>query len=291
MKTVEKIFQDHNLSFERIEKSTIGFINEVYLTDNYVVKIYGKNVNGYKRERWLYSQIMPEYAPKLIGLGDNYIIMERITGDGLYHIWPRMSDQEREKAIEKIADIMIGISKADYSDAGDIFEKHNNWKEFIEMRIFRTLTQLNSKNAIDSKMAQKVQNYVRDNAYTLTEEGTSLVYADFHFDNLLVHESGKIYLIDYETLCVAPKDYMLDVWNRMMIHPFIYANEKDHNQAKQEDYTHILEWLQKYLPDMFHIKNLNKRISLYGIDYDLRILLDYPNDELLLERLEKAISQ
>ena len=44
---------------------------------------------------------------------------------------------------------------------------------------------------------------------------------------VLVTEEGKVVLIDFEMLEAAPMDMVLDVWQRMLIHPFTYANEDD----------------------------------------------------------------
>lgn len=109
---------------------------------------------------------------------------------------------------------------------------------------------------------------------------------DLHFDNLLLSENGRLYLIDYEMLEIAPKDFVLDVWQRMLIHPFTYANEDDHKKTIASDYVNILTWLKKYAPDLFIHQYIKERVNIYGILYELDILRNYPMGDWPIERIE-----
>ena len=99
-------------------------------------------------------------------------------------------------------------------------------------------------------------------------------------------ESGRLYLLDYEMLEVGPRDLVLDVWQRMLIHPFTYANEDDHEKTVPQDYTHILAWLSEAAPELFSHPRVRERVNLYGIVYELDILMDYPMGDWPMERLE-----
>ena len=43
-----------------------------------------------------------------------------------------------------------------------------------------------------------------------------------------------VYIIDFEYLEVAPLDYQLDKWRRLVKYPHLLANEKDKKRIKEE---------------------------------------------------------
>jgi hypothetical protein len=93
-------------------------------------------------------------------------------------------------------------------------------------------------------------------------------------------------LLDYEMLQIAPRDYVLDVLQRMTIHPFTYANEEDHEKTHPRDYANLLPWLRKYAPELFVHPQVRERVAVYGLLYEMRILQSYPNADWPIERME-----
>lgn len=287
---IKSIFKSHNLQYGGVEKSTTGFINEVYLTERYVLKLYaGKNKSGYQKELWFYQNVTPFYAPSLISYGSDYIIMERIYGTGLFRLWRDMNDCERQKTVEKIAKIINHINSVDYHSAEDIFEVQQNFKAKILRNMERFLSELIKINGIPIELADEVKAYVIENSEFLDDEKLYLTYADLHFDNLLMANDGRLYLIDYETLEVAPRDYVLDVWQRMLIHPFTYANEDDHELTAAKDYTHIISWLREYAPEIFSHNHVKERVNIYCMLYELDILRSYPMGDWPIDRLRNYL--
>ncbi|MEI8252594.1 MAG: hypothetical protein WCG25_02370 [bacterium] len=49
--------------------------------------------------------------------------------------------------------------------------------------------------------------------------------------------------------------------------------------AKQEDYIHLLDWFLEFYPELFEFKNLDKRLDLYFVEYDLHTLLKRPTSQ------------
>lgn len=91
-------------------------------------------------------------------------------------------------------------------------------------------------------------------------------------------------------LALTPQDYVLDVWQRMLIHPFTYASEADHGLTHPKDYTKILFWLHKYAPELFSHPMVKQRVALYGMAYELGILKSYPMADWPIERLQKYLA-
>lgn len=283
---VKAILNKLGLPFGEIVKSGAGFRNEVWLTDDYAIKMYNDNIGGYGKERWFYQTVQPLYAPRLIAYGQAYIILERVHGNGLFCLWRDMNDIKREAAVAQIADIACKINQVCLDGAENYFHITDDWQQNVYQRIHGNIAKLISANGIPPVLAQRVLHYTLDHVHCLDDKRMHLVYADLHFDNLIITENGKLYLLDYEMLEAGPCDLVLDVWQRMLIHPFIYANEADHAQTVPRDYQHILTWLKKYVPDLFKHPHVRERVSLYGVMYELDMLCNYPMAGLPIERLE-----
>lgn len=42
-----------------------------------------REAQAFKKESWFYGNIAPSYAPKLLGAGEDYLVLKRIKGEGL----------------------------------------------------------------------------------------------------------------------------------------------------------------------------------------------------------------
>jgi hypothetical protein len=286
---VKAILNKHGLPCGEITKCGTGFRNEVWFAGDHVVKMYGANSLGYGRELWFYQNAKPPYSPRLIGYGENHIILERIYGAGLFRLWRIMSDMEREAAVEQIAGIACAINKVSLGGAEQYFHIASNWQQYVLARIRNSVKELTNTKGIPPALAKRTLLYTLDHIHCLDDKKLFITYADLHFDNIIITECGRLYLLDYEMLEAAPCDFVLDVWQRMMIHPFIYANEDDHALTLPEDYRHILSWLKKYAPSLFLHPYVRERVNIYGILYELNMLRDYPMGDWPIERIIKYL--
>lgn len=276
----------HHLSYQTLHLSNIGFRNQIWIGDTAILKVYGENnQNGYALESWFYETVHPEYAPKLLGKGKMWILLERISGEGLFRLWRTYTDAQREDAVRQIAAIACAINHVPWEGAA-AFLPHSEPYGAALLDCIRTRYHMLMKNNwIKPELAAQAYQYVQQNIGVFDDEKLYLVYNDLHFDNLIVHDDGKIFLLDYEMMAIAPKDLVLDVWQRMLIHPFTYANEEDHPLTKPEDYSKLLCWMQKYAPELFMHPDVRKRVILYGIQYEFDILCEFPLAEGPMERI------
>jgi hypothetical protein len=65
----------------------------------------------------------------------------------------------------------------------------------------------------------------------------------------------------------------------MVEHPTKYMSEEFEKFAKKEDYIHLLGRFHEFYPELFEFKNIDKRLDLYSIEYDLHTLLDRPTSQ------------
>ncbi|MBR5445057.1 MAG: phosphotransferase [Clostridia bacterium] len=283
---IRKILNRHGLSDSGLQKADAGFRNTVWLTDTAAVKIYGKDCGqGAAVERWIYREIRPSYAPELLGEGTDYIILRRIRGESLFHLWYQTDDRQRRQYIRQAGEIIRQLQKLTLPSE-DLFTIPADWKQEMLDRMETRLTRLAAiPDSIPTDTARQVRQYITENSNVLDDTTLYPVYSDLHFDNLLVDGEGRMWLIDYEMMEAAPKDYLLDVWHRMLVHPFTYANEEDHVHTKTEDYTKITQWLREEVPELFTHPALQKRVQIYSLLYELDLLCDYPGAAWPLERI------
>ena len=156
--------------------------------------------------------------------------------------------------------------------------------------INKFLKKIEEKNILDANFLGLVKQYLIHNSSSLDEEVMWIVYWDVHFDNLLVKDSGISGILDFEWSDIMSIDYVLDLANRLQNYPTIYASrEEDEDNIQVKDYENIMEYYREFYPELFTFKNIEKRIALYSIKYDLRLLLKFPDSESLKERLLKTL--
>lgn len=271
-------------------RAASGFTNEVWLSDGAVVKLRGPDSPGFARERWFYRTLRPAFAPKLLADGEDFLLLERVRGAGLFRCWPGMDAAARRDAVRQIAAMVREMDAVPLGSMAPCLPRGERWREAVAGSIADGLKKARAAAAIPPAAAADIARFAARSADALGErEEVSLVYSDLHFDNLLMEECGRLRLIDFERIEAAPRDLVLDVPNRMTLQPFLYANEEDEPFARREDYRELLRWLAEELPAWFASPRLPERLALYGLRYDLECLLDYPNSPTVLERIFREI--
>lgn len=272
--------------------TNVGFRNRVYIGEHAVLKVYPEdNRRGYQKERWFYEKAKLDNIPKLYAAGENWILVERIHGVGLFRLWRDLSEEEREAMVGQIAAIALAVSEVALAGTEKFLPCCTDYRKKLVSQTKEYSEKLREIHGIPEDLLCRAMSYVQNYADVLDDERLYLVYNDLHFDNLLVNGDGKVILLDFEMLEAAPRDLVLDVWQRMMIHPFTYANEDDHPHTHPMDYTHLLTWMQKYAPALFSHPDVRRRVNLYAIRYELDLLCDFPMAAWPMERLERYLEE
>lgn len=294
-----KIFETLWLpSVSSIREIEIGFTNKVYsVNEQYIVKLCTKAENeaSFEKETFLYrlfSEKLP--VPKIIHFDNSktlidydYYVCNKIEGGNLYSVWHTLSEEERKAVIGELCGYLKIINSHEADEFIAAYGKpEGTWQERIMNEISGLLEEVEKRAILDAETLGVIRKYIDENQDALREEKFGIVYWDVHFDNILVKDGKITGILDFEGSELMSIDYVLDLANRMQNYPAIYASrDEDEENIRVEDYANIMQYYSEFYPELFDFDDIKKRIALYAIRYDLRLLLKFPNSEDLKERL------
>lgn len=267
----------------QVSRINIGFTNTLYnVDDKFIIKICTdeSNEEKFKKEINFYNsnkdnELIPKlYSSSIIKTDIPYMyeVLEKIDGVSLYDVWHTLQESEREETIKQLCDAM----KRFHSNKGEPYDWVKRTSD-----LFIGLYQKAKKDSIFSpeELSRLDEAYSKFPELLKSDEFV-LVHNDLHFDNVF-YKDGRIKLIDFERSIYAPRDFELDILYRMIRKPWKFASEENEQYTKLSDYENIMDYIEKYYPELIHIDNLYKRLAIYDIIYFLKQYINAPQyDEL-----------
>lgn len=300
---ITAIFRKHNLATDpRITRITIGFTNEVYQVDDYILKVCVKPENepNFRKEEFLYDllrQTAP--VPHVVVADDSrtllnkpYMIYKRLPGEPAASHWHEMTDVQRKLFIQNVCSYLKAIDQTPLEQYEKQFNVDPNfsWQQHVCDRIAAKLAVISERELLPETTIVSIRQFVEMNKDVLSEQRLGLTFWDVHFDNFIVDNDYKLAgMIDFESADVYPIDYRLMVVRLMQRYPRLYLSEAMEPHAKREDYAHLMDWYQEYYPEMFAFDNIDKRIDFYELLDIVSKLPDWPKAKVLQERLGLAL--
>lgn len=267
----------------KVEKINVGFTNTIYkINDSLIVKICTNedNEKEFTKEIDFYNANKENnLIPKLYYSNTDkkdvpyfYEIIEKIDGVSLYNVWHTFNEDQREDIIKQLCTAMKQI----HSNTGKSYDWLQKTKNQF-LSLYNQAKELNIFNEEEQRLLDyaysKFDNYLESNEFVL-------VHNDLHFDNIF-YNNGKIKLIDFERSMYAPKDFELDILYRMIRKPWKFASEETEQYTDSSHYSNIMQYIEKYYPELVSIPNLYQRLAIYDIVYFLAQLVKHPELEEL----------
>ena len=180
-----------------------------------------------------------------------------------------MNETEREAAIKELIDILKDIHKSKCEPY--------NWTNYIKSKIQDYYKETKKYFSIEERklIEQSFTNYdkyLKDNKF-------AIIHNDLHFDNIIKNDNG-LYLIDFNDAMIAPIDYEFRLLYRCKDMPWKWANSEMDPFQKPEDYKNIDTYIKKYYKEFSEINYIDKRMIIYNILDDMRLLTRFDNNEL-----------
>ena len=292
-----KFLIKHNFGvLKSLRKIDEGFLNFLYeINGEFILKICGNSklesnfINGIKITHY-YQKKLPDaliieqdLTKKVIP--NVFYFYHKIQGDTLSSIWHLISNDEREKFVRQIADYLKIINSSDLSHI--LSKPEQSWAQLKKNQLLNIITRIEEQNYLDDFIIVKIKSYLEINWQIFNQSLIAPVYWDVHLGNFLVSNSQIVGILDLESIEYLSIDYSLDLIYRMVRYPNQFLPEKIEKFSKLTDYQNIIPWFKKYYPELFNFASLEKRLILYALEYDLKLLLSYPTDRLLIKRIKE----
>ena len=293
------IFRKHHLAENpKITRITVGFTNEVYAVDNYILKVCVKPANepNFRKEEFLY-QLLQDKAPVphvLVAddsralLDKPYMIYQKLPGEPAASHWHEMPNEQRKQLIQDVCGYLKAIdqtSREQYEKRLNV-DPSFNWQQHIVGKLNKKLAIIAERKLLSQETIHRIKSYIEANQHVLAEQKLGLAFWDVHHDNFLVDDDFKLTgLIDFESVDVYSIDYRLMVVRLMQRYPHLYLSEAMEPYAKLEDYVQLMNWYKAFYPEMFAFADIDRRIDLYELLDILSKLPEWPTAKVLQERL------
>jgi aminoglycoside phosphotransferase (APT) family kinase protein len=259
--------------------------NEVWLSDQYVVRVNRQPNQRLRREASLGPLLPPEVGyPEIIAyggqLGADWLVLRRVAGNVLSRCWPTMTDAERRSAVRQLAGILLALHRTECPPDLPAIDT----PQLLGGHSFRTvdpllvaLDQAEQLPHVDRLVIAEARQLVLDTGSAIEPFNvTTLVHGDLHFENVLWDGTTVTALLDFEYCRPGPPDLDLDVFLRFCAYPYLHVAEDYEHLTRAEDYADVAWWLAEDYPELFDYPNAFERTRIYSIAYDVRELLLFP---------------
>lgn len=292
---IEQILENEKIKYNNIEKSSVGFTNDVFfIDDRLVLKITSdeETKKQLEKETYIYQNIQMRNIPAYIASGQlneyRYLIISKLKGKGLYSVWHKLTYEEKEDCVGQIADIIRDFNKHPSNFMPARFCYHN-WKCHIIEKLTNRVRELKSQGYESKPVEKLIQS---DLGGIFDENQMGLVYNDAHFDNFLYNEeTKKLSLIDFDRVIYGAIDYEMLIFKTMCDNPLKFASEEDENVVFDEDFENVYKQFKSKYSEMFTSEHTEKRIKIYQFNYLLRQALEWknPKSKIWVEKLLQDI--
>jgi hygromycin-B 7''-O-kinase len=285
-RALQSAFLDIDMPLRRASSVT----NEVWIADEYVIRVNRRLDPRLRREAYLAPFLPPEVRyPEIVAYGgkpgSDWLILKRVPGEVLARCWPSMTPLERREATHQLAAALRALHQTpappDLPDIDSTAPQLLSNRTFSPvMPLLVAIDRLRELPHMDTGLLDRAEAMVAEHARDLTPfDATTLVHGDLTFENVLWDGKKISALLDFEWARPGPADLDLDVLLRFCALPQLHVAEDYEHLTHAEDYRDVPWWLADDYPELFQFPNQFDRVRLYAIAYDVRDLLLHPPTE------------
>jgi hygromycin-B 7''-O-kinase len=261
--------------------------NEVWVSDEYVVRVNRQPNQRLRREALLGPALPPEvrYPPVVAyggQLGADWLVVRRMRGNPLSRCWPTMSAIERRTAVRQVAAMIRCLHhtrcppELPSIDTPQLLGAHQIGAHAVDPLLV-ALEQVARLPFVDPVLMEDARRLVHETGDAIEPfDVPTLIHGDLHFENVLWDGATVTTLLDFEWCRPAPADLELDIFLRFCAYPFLHVAEDYEHLTRTEDYEPVAWWLAEDYPALFAAPNTFERTRIYSIAYDVRELLAFP---------------
>ncbi|MBK5222993.1 MAG: aminoglycoside phosphotransferase family protein [Acidimicrobiia bacterium] len=287
-RALQSAFLDMDMPLRRADSVT----NEVWIADDYVIRVNRRLDPRLRREAALAPHLPPEVGyPEIVAYGGkpgaDWLIVRRVPGQVLSRCWPSMTRPERREAIHQLAGRLRALhSTPAPRDLPDIDSTAPQLLSSITyspvMPLLVAIDRAKALPHVDRNLLDRAEQLVTETAGCLIPFQTStLVHGDLTFENIMWDGQRITAILDFEWARPGPPDLDLDVFLRFCALPHLHVAADYEHLTRAEDYREVPWWLAEDHPQLFDFPNQFDRVRIYAIAYDVRdLLLNPPPDKV-----------
>lgn len=263
--------------------------NEVLITGDYVVRINKEPNQRLRREAALVAELPNRsWTPRIVGhggeIGADYLIVARRPGAPLSRAWPTMTPRDRRFAIAQLAEALDDLHN---TPAPTDIPRLRRTTHLLDdgpgptlLPLWQTIGALRRSANPDDRLIDLVESAVSERAHLFEGFSAShLVHGDLSFENILWDGRQITALLDFEWCRGAPPELDVDSINRYCRFPFAHVPEPAAREQRPEDYLEVMSWLSADLPELFATPDLDDRLLVIDIAFELHELVAHPHLE------------
>jgi hygromycin-B 7''-O-kinase len=261
--------------------------NQVFLTPTHVVRVSSGLTTRLTREAAI-AEVLPPGIPypqvvaRGSGAGDDWLVLERLPGRPLAHLWPALDADTRRAAVSSLAGALRALHEAPVPAALPALDHppHLLRPGPEPLRsLYRGLVDLVQLPHVDRGLVAELARLVHEWSGAIdVGPATGLIHGDLTFENVLHDGVTMTGLLDLEWCRAGPADLDLDILLRMCAHPDLHVAEQHADRAASEDYRQVPLWLAEDHPGLVAAPRLSERLRTYATAYEVRSLLADPPD-------------
>ncbi len=147
------------------------------------------------------------------GIGASFLIMDKVEGVSIGDAWDGMAEAERERAWELFVTTLADIHRLDWREAGlgvlGLWEGEHGFADLMLFALKPWAEAISSMPASTSSLRNFGAVYAWLEDHKPSTEHNVLLHADYHLENVLIHQGKIAAIVDWEGVGIGDPSYDL----------------------------------------------------------------------------------
>ena len=240
------------------------------------------------------AALLPTEAqyPRVIATGrwghDDWLVTERIPGESLYAVWPRLSDRDRETATHELASAARALhgAPAQHLEPPCLFGgapvvARNRFVDVLEDRVRA------GAPAADPADVRRALDLLDASRASIDDGPSVMAHHDLNFSQCIWRSGHLVGLVDLEMSHANSPDWDLVDLLGMCADPRRRApNAAIEEHVRPAQFERVAHWFREAYPEPFEHPALVMRLRVYDLIYRLADFLQRPDPREIATTLE-----
>jgi aminoglycoside phosphotransferase (APT) family kinase protein len=254
-----------------------SYANEVWLADDFVVRVNCRGVGRLRREGAIAARVVREALyPAIRTIGDDgeleWMITTRVQGRELGRAWASLTPSQRERATRELCDALAALHATPTGGLSEDIEPPHTLPLAPLLALVRDVR----ADGGDAALLDEVAAFVETRWDALDDTGVGLVHGDPHLENVLWDGAHVTALLDLEWSRRSWIECDLEILLAIADHPQLFASADHQASVHTADYAALPRWVAAAQPSWFAHPRLVDRLEVLHVSRTLGCLGSHP---------------